>query len=125
VRPLPLTSQRKSEFFSSLLGKTTEILIPRLGGRVPRYFGNRSFADLFIRRNVNREVRQALTGAFLGSRGDVAIDILRDAAGVWPTTIFGEAYMGFQLFLLDLRRQQEPAKGDPCPGGCYIGYGPQ
>ncbi len=82
---------------AAVLGKTTDVLVPRLPGRVPHYFRNRSFGDLFARPNVNRELRQGLAGAFLGTRGFKAVDILREAGGL--SGVYGPGYLNFQLFL--------------------------
>ncbi|MGH9363755.1 MAG: RHS repeat-associated core domain-containing protein, partial [Thermoanaerobaculia bacterium] len=98
---------------AAILGKTTEVLVPRLPGRVPHYFRNRSFGDLFGRPNVNRELRQGLTGAFLGSRGFAGIDVLRGASG--PSGVYGPGYLNFQLFLYQYNT--EVARSGSVPGG--------
>ncbi len=83
----------------AVLGRAAEVLVPRLGGRVPRYFGHRSFRDLLVRRNVNRELRLGLGSAFLASRGFAAVDILRNPSVPAASDVYGPGYANFELFL--------------------------
>ena len=103
----------------AFFGKTAEFLVPKLPGRVPRYFGARSFRDLLIRRNINRELRLGLADAFVGATASNAVDMLRDTAG--SENVFGEGFTSFMSFLVDFNRQaaEQVPEGTVSTDSCF------